>query len=107
MTCVANRAKNYVKSQKRTLNPEFMHSADEYSAEALDGLILNEQTRHLATALAQLPDKQREVILLHMHGKLTFSMIAHELGVSRNTAKSRYRYGLDKLQQIFCAEVKP
>jgi RNA polymerase sigma-70 factor (ECF subfamily) len=107
MTCVANHAKNYVKSQKRKLKPECMHHADACSAEALDGLILNEQTRHLAAALAQLPDKQREVILLHMHGKLTFSMIAHELGVSRNTAKSRYRYGLDKLQQIFCEEVKP
>jgi RNA polymerase sigma-70 factor (ECF subfamily) len=107
MTCVANHAKNYAKSQKRRLNPESIHDAGEHPTEPLDGLILNEQTRQLAAALAQLPDKQREVILLHMHGKLTFSMIAHELGVSRNTAKSRYRYGLDKLQQIFCEEVKP
>jgi len=107
MTCVANHTKNYIKSQKRKLAPERMHHVDQCPTEPSDGLILNEQTRLLCAALAQLPDKQREVILLHMHGKLSFSMIAHELGVSRDTAKSRYRYGLDKLQQIFCDEVKP
>jgi RNA polymerase sigma-70 factor, ECF subfamily len=107
MTCVANHTKNYIKSQRRRLNPKPTQPADECSTEPSDGLILNEQTRLLSTALAQVPDKQREVILLHMHGKLTFSMIAQELGVSRNTAKSRYRYGLDKLQQIFGEEVKP
>jgi len=105
MTCVANHAKNYVKSEQRTLRPKSMCRANQDSHEPLDGLVLNEQTRHLASALAQLPDKQREVILLHMHGRMTFSMIAHDLGISRDTAKSRYRYGLDKLQTIFGEEV--
>ncbi len=105
ITCVANHAKNHIKSRKRTIRSGTLQYGHEYAETPLDGLILNEQTQHLTNALIQLPDSQREVILLHMHGKMTFSMIATELGISRNTAKSRYRYGLDKLQTIFAEEV--
>jgi DNA-directed RNA polymerase specialized sigma24 family protein len=31
---------------------------------------------------------------------MTFRAIAESLGISNNTAKSRYRYGLDKLRLI-------
>ena len=55
---------------------------------------------HLESALAALPDSQREVIALKIDGELTFAEIASVLGVSANTAASRYRYALEKLRAI-------
>ena len=46
--------------------------------------------QNLRRALGELPDDQREVIVLHVWGELTFSEIADLLGVSSNTAASRY-----------------
>jgi len=54
--------------------------------------------QNLRRALAELPDDQREVIVLHVWGELTFSEIGDLLGVSSNTAASRYRYALAKLR---------
>ena len=54
--------------------------------------------QNLRRALAALPDDQRQVVLLHVWGELTFSQIADLLEVSSNTAASRYRYALGKLR---------
>ncbi|MGA8503498.1 MAG: RNA polymerase sigma factor [Candidatus Sulfotelmatobacter sp.] len=54
--------------------------------------------QNLRRALAELPDDQREVIVLHVWGELTFSEIGDMLSVSSNTAASRYRYALAKLR---------
>ena len=51
-------------------------------------------------ALASLPDEQREVVILHIHGELKFREIAEMLGVSSNTAQSRYRYALSALRKL-------
>jgi RNA polymerase sigma-70 factor, ECF subfamily len=52
----------------------------------------------LNRALASLPAEQREVIALKIDGELTFAQIGEILGVSMNTAGSRYRYALEKLR---------
>jgi len=52
----------------------------------------------LEQALAALPNSQREVLLLKIDGGLTLGEIALVLGVSPNTAASRYRYALEKLR---------
>lgn len=52
----------------------------------------------LAAAVAALPAEQREVVALKIDGGLTFAEIAAVLGVSPNTAASRYRYALEKLR---------
>jgi len=54
----------------------------------------------LEQALRKLPDEQREVISLKIDGQLTFNQIAEVLGISINTAASRYRYALEKLRGI-------
>jgi RNA polymerase sigma-70 factor (ECF subfamily) len=46
-----------------------------------------------------LPPKQREVIAMKIDGELTFAEIGAVLGVSANTAASRYRYALEKLRR--------
>ena len=53
----------------------------------------------LTLALETLPPDQRAVVHLKLWEDLTFDGIADVLGVSINTAASRYRYALDKLRQ--------
>ena len=53
----------------------------------------------LSLALGQLPEEQRAVVHLKLWSDLTFDAIAAALGISPNTAASRYRYGLDKLRE--------
>ena len=57
----------------------------------------------LAAALAGLPEEQRAVVHLKLWEQMTFAEIADALGIPANTAASRYRYGLDKLQ----AQLRP
>lgn len=62
------------------------------------------EEQNLRRALAALPDDQREVIVLHIWGELTFSQIAELLSISANTAASRYRYALAKLRESITKE---
>ena len=52
----------------------------------------------LERALQALPAEQRAVVALKIDGGLTFAEAAVCLGVSPNTAASRYRYALEKLR---------
>lgn len=53
----------------------------------------------LRRAMLSLPDDQRQIVVLHLWGELTFLEIAEVLEISLNTAASRYRYALDKLRE--------
>src|SRR6266576_1419995 len=53
----------------------------------------------LAASVNCLPHDQREVLVLKIWNELTFSEIAHALGISQNTAASRYRYALANLKK--------
>jgi RNA polymerase sigma-70 factor (ECF subfamily) len=53
----------------------------------------------LAAAVEQLPDEQREVVILKIWNELTFAEIAQILEISQNTAASRYRYALGALKK--------
>ena len=53
----------------------------------------------LGAALAALPDEQRAVAHLKLWEGQTFEAIAETLGISPNTAASRYRYAIDKLRE--------
>jgi RNA polymerase sigma-70 factor (ECF subfamily) len=57
------------------------------------------QARALTLALEKLPAEQREVVALKVDGGLTFAEIGALLGMSLNTAASRYRYALAKLRE--------
>ncbi|MSU58646.1 MAG: sigma-70 family RNA polymerase sigma factor [Pedosphaera sp.] len=48
--------------------------------------------------LAELPQLQREVIVLKIWQRLTFDEIGGLLDISPNTAAGRYRYGLEKIR---------
>jgi RNA polymerase sigma-70 factor, ECF subfamily len=53
----------------------------------------------LEEKLKQLPEKFAEVIVMKIWGERTFAEIGEILGISQNTAASRYRYGLEALKK--------
>ena len=59
----------------------------------------DESQQALAAALDLLPKDQREVLVMKIWNELTFAEIGEALGVSQNTAASRYRYGLAALRK--------
>jgi len=69
-------------------------------------VILDEQATLLNNAVAELPDEQREVILLRLKADMKFREIAKLQETSTNTVLSRYRYGLEKLRSTLNGEVK-
>ena len=58
----------------------------------------------LRRALSALPDEQREVVILHVWADLTFAQVAEVVGISPNTAASRYRYGVAGLRDAMSAK---
>jgi RNA polymerase sigma-70 factor, ECF subfamily len=58
----------------------------------------SELASSIARAVASLPDEQREVFVLRQVELLSFREIADVVGVPENTAKSRMRYALERLQ---------
>ena len=58
----------------------------------------NESTQRYRAALAQLPQEQRDVYLLHEESDLSLEEIARVTGVGAETAKSRLRYAVGKLK---------
>jgi RNA polymerase sigma-70 factor, ECF subfamily len=64
------------------------------SAPACEG----DRAVRLELALRELPVEQRELVALKIDGGLTFGEIGGLLGISPNTAASRYRYALEKLR---------
>jgi len=60
----------------------------------------DDETRaQLEKCLKELPEKFAEVITLKIWGERTFAEIGETLGISQNTAASRYRYGLEALKR--------
>jgi len=53
----------------------------------------------LEAALRELPQEQREVVVLRIWGGLTFAEIATALDQSINTVTSRHRYALEALRR--------
>jgi RNA polymerase sigma-70 factor (ECF subfamily) len=64
------------------------------------------RNERLERCLAGLPLKQREIIAMKIDGELTFAQIGEVLGVSPNTAASRYRLALEKLRTSLGARVR-
>lgn len=62
---------------------------------ALDDL---ERDRLVADAIEELPDEQREAVVMHLYGGLTFQQVADVLEEPLQTIASRYRRALATLR---------
>ena len=106
-TCVMNRARDQIRTNQR--QPMRLDESESISSN-LNGpeqsVMCSEESEQLNQAIAQLPDEQREAIILHLKGEMKFREIAKLQGVSVNTIQGRYRYGLNKLRSILNGEVE-
>lgn len=99
-TCVRNSILNDIKGHQRDSLLEdttvwFEPPNRDYSGE-----------QNLRRALLALPDDQRQAVVLHVWGDLTFAQIAEVLGINASTAASRYRYALAKLRELMSSKEK-
>ena len=92
---VINRSRDYLR--KRRIKTKTLNDSQELTSldPAPDSHILfEEQSARLCDALKQLPDEQREVVVLKIKSGLKFHQIAKMQNVSVNAAQARYRYGI-------------
>jgi len=78
-----------------------LFNSKKFSDENIEELIVNNQIRsEIRILINQLPDDQREVVLLRHYGNLSFKEIAEQTDVSINTALGRMRYALINLRKL-------
>lgn len=108
LTCVANRARNInrVHRNRWTVGLDDTEQIISDTQRPDEWIICSEELRRWSDILARLPFEQREVVVLHLRAGMKFRQIAKVQGISVNTVKGRYRYGLDKLRSILNSEVE-
>lgn len=107
VACVSNRARDQIRGRRNkvaSLDGSLPLQSEAY--EPASAAIRNEQMKIISDALEQLPYEQREVVVLHTRGRMTFKAIARLQQVSVRTIHSRYRYGLGKLKTLLNGQVK-
>lgn len=105
--CVANRSRDKNRAFHRRQNLDSDKTEPERFHRNLpeDFAIGEELAAKLKLAMTQLPQEQREIIILHLLSDMRFRQIAKSKGVSVNTVISRYRYGMEKLRSILNGEM--
>jgi RNA polymerase sigma-70 factor, ECF subfamily len=61
----------------------------------------SEETETVNRVLINLPDEQREVVVLKVYEELSFKEIGELMNISLDTAASRYRYAMEKLKTSY------
>src|SRR5262245_48343117 len=103
--CVKGCALEWLRGQRRRTRREEAVARGEVRPLFESRLLEDERRRQIESAMQLLPGEQREVVVLKVWGELSFAEIAEALGVSANTAASRYRYALEKLRHRLRTEV--
>jgi RNA polymerase sigma-70 factor, ECF subfamily len=88
-------------SRRRTAEVLKQEFDVQHEASATDRV---EDQQGIRAALAQLPEQQREALLLAYFGGRTYREVAEELGIPEGTAKTRLRDGLTKLRVLMAGE---
>jgi RNA polymerase sigma-70 factor (ECF subfamily) len=78
-----------------------LFNSKKLSDDNIEELIINTQIKtEIRILINELPDDQREVVLLRHYGGLSFKEIAEQTDVSINTALGRMRYALINLRKL-------
>ncbi|MEM9974043.1 MAG: sigma-70 family RNA polymerase sigma factor [Pseudomonadota bacterium] len=96
-TIARNRRIDMLRKQRRP-EPEDIPWGPEAEPAQEDVIALQQESAQLATALAELPEKQRELVEKAYFGDLSHSQIAAETGLPLGTIKSRIRLALERLR---------
>ena len=107
MTGVLNRVRDCRRQrQRRGVVAEAAEEPAGSGAGPEQAAMLVEDVAHLNQAIGELPDAQREVVLLRLKGNMKFRDIARLQETSISTVLGRYRYGLDRLRSLLNSEVE-
>jgi len=105
-TAVVNRVRDRIRRQRKRPMPREAEAPVPSKARGPEEqLVFSEYAGRLSAALEQLPQEQREAIVLRLKANMKFKDIARLQGTSVNTALGRYRYGLQKLRASLNGEV--
>lgn len=96
-TIARNRRIDVLRKERRP-EPEDLAWGPEAEPDQEDVMSLQQETNKLSRAVAELPQKQRELIEKAYFGDLTHSQIAAETGLPLGTIKSRIRLALERLR---------
>ncbi len=70
------------------------------SAENIEeGIVYEEELSELAKQLANLPEKERRVVILRLHQDMSYAGIARVLGISETNASTIYSRAVGKLRK--------
>lgn len=96
-TVARNKKIDALRRQRRP-EPEELTWGPEAEPDQDDVLALQQETAQLSEALAELPEKQRDLIEKAYFGDMSHSEIADATGLPLGTIKSRIRLALDRLR---------
>ncbi|MEM6579302.1 MAG: sigma-70 family RNA polymerase sigma factor [Pseudomonadota bacterium] len=96
-TIARNRKIDALRKLRRP-EPEDLSWGPDEEPDQEDVLALQQESEKLGEAIAQLPEKQKELIEKAYFGNLTHSEIADVTGLPLGTIKSRIRLALDRLR---------
>ncbi len=97
-----NKANDLWRSRGRERNAKegLKLVTDEQGPDASHRMEGSDQERKLKKALAQLPEPQRQVLMLRYYSEMKFVDIAEMLGCPLNTALGRMHKAMQKLKQM-------
>ncbi len=78
--------------------PEAMQEQADHAQDVVEMLGLPEERRIVRAALDELPDEQRDVLLLMYFGGLSQSQVAERSGIPLGTVKSRTLLGMRRMR---------
>lgn len=82
-----------------------LFNSSKFSDENVEDMIINEQIlNEVRDLVEELPDDQRQVVVMRHYLGLSFKEIADQTGVSINTALGRMRYALINLRKIIISK---
>jgi RNA polymerase sigma factor (sigma-70 family) len=101
-----NLSIDYIRKMKRDVTVtdsegndifNYIHIAEESNE---DKMIRSQSEHHIRQLVKQLPEEQRQVLIMRQWGNMSFKEIADVTGVSINTALGRMRYALNNLRKM-------
>ncbi|WP_243144973.1 sigma-70 family RNA polymerase sigma factor [Litoreibacter roseus] len=96
-TIARNKRIDMLRKQRRP-EPDELTWGPEAEPDAAEVVEIQQESVRLAAALAELPEKQRDLVQKAFFGDLSHSEIAEETGLPLGTIKSRIRLALERLR---------
>ncbi|SHJ77358.1 RNA polymerase sigma-70 factor, ECF subfamily [Clostridium cavendishii DSM 21758] len=105
ITIALNACKDYFKSayvRRNVLTDEIIQEHEETNI--INLIEKNEDRRVVKESIMNLPELQREALILKYYNDMSIKDISEITGTNESTVKSRLRLGVDKLKKIFGGE---